>query len=91
LEPQKTGKSDCTRTANTPAFRQSNDKTLAYDGFSKEDNTYAYYTEGHKDGTAKVKITNPGLWMMRVQHTAPEHNEEYDRYVARAVLLFDVK
>jgi len=29
--------------------------------------------------------------MMRVQHTAPEHNEEYDRYVARAVLLFDVK
>jgi uncharacterized GH25 family protein len=32
-----------------------------YDGFSKEANTYAYYAEGHKDGTAKVKITQPGL------------------------------
>jgi uncharacterized GH25 family protein len=62
-----------------------------YDGFSKEENTYAYYTEGHKDGTAKVKITNPGVWMVRVQHTAPEHTEDYDRYVARAVLLFEVK
>jgi uncharacterized GH25 family protein len=62
-----------------------------YDGFSKEENTYAYYTEGHKDGTAKVKITHPGLWMVRVQHTAPERTEDYDRYVARAVLLFEVK
>src|SRR6266404_2896251 len=62
-----------------------------YDGFSKEENTYAYYTEGHKDGTAKVKITNQGLWMVRVQHTAPERGEDYDRYVARAVLLFEVK
>jgi nickel transport protein len=62
-----------------------------YDGFSKEENTYAYYTEGHKDGTAKVKITQPGIWMVRVQHTAPEHTEDYDRYVARAVLRFEVK
>ena len=61
-----------------------------YDGFSTEENTYAYYSEGHKDGTAKVKITRPGLWMVRVQHTAPEHTEDYDRYVARAVLLFEV-
>jgi uncharacterized GH25 family protein len=62
-----------------------------YDGFSTEENTYAYYSEGHKDGTAKVKITRPGLWMVRVQHTAPEHTEDYDRYVARAALLFEVK
>ena len=62
-----------------------------YDGFSKEENTYAYYTEGHKDGTAKVKITHPGLWIVRVQHTAPEQTEDYDRYVTRAVLLFEVK
>ena len=61
-----------------------------YDGFSKEENTYAYYTEGHKDGTAKVKITQAGIWMVRVQHTAPEHTEDYDRYVARATLLFEV-
>ena len=62
-----------------------------YDRFSKEENTYAYYTEGHKDGTAKVKITQAGIWMVRVQHAAPEHTEDYDRYVARAVLLFEVK
>ena len=61
-----------------------------YDGFSKEKNTYAYYTEGHKDGTAKVKITQPGIWIVRVQHSVTEHNEDYDRYVARAVLLFEV-
>jgi uncharacterized GH25 family protein len=61
-----------------------------YDGFSKEENTYAYYTEGHKDGTAKVKITQPGIWIVRAQHSAPEHSEDYDRYVARAVLLFEV-
>jgi uncharacterized GH25 family protein len=62
-----------------------------YDGFLKEQNTYAYYTEGHKDGTAKVKITQPGIWMVRVQHTTPERTEDYDRFVARAVLLFEVK
>lgn len=62
-----------------------------YDGFSREENTYAYYTEGHGDGTARVKITHPGLWMVRVQHTAPERTEDYDRYVARSVLVFEVK
>jgi uncharacterized GH25 family protein len=62
-----------------------------YDGFSKEENTYAYYTEGHKDGTAKVKVTQPGIWIVRVQHTAPERTEDYERYVARAVLLFEAK
>jgi uncharacterized GH25 family protein len=62
-----------------------------YDGFSKEENTYAYYTEGHKDGTAEVKITHPGVWIVRVQHTAPERSEDYERYVARAVLLFEVR
>ena len=61
-----------------------------YDGFSKEENTYAYYTEGHKDGTAKVKITKPGIWMVRLQHSVPEHTEDYDRYVGRAVLLFEI-
>ena len=62
-----------------------------YDGFSKEENTYAYYTEGHADGTAKVKITQPGLWMIRVENAGPDVTDEYDRYVGRAVLLFEVK
>lgn len=29
--------------------------------------------------------------MVRVQHIAPEHTADYDRYVVRAVLLFEVK
>ena len=37
-----------------------------------------------------MKITQQGIWMVRVQHTTPEHTEDYDRYVARAVLLFEV-
>jgi hypothetical protein len=28
--------------------------------------------------------------MVRVQHMTPEHTEDYDRYVARAVLLFEI-
>jgi len=49
------------------------------------------YPQSYKDGLAKVKITQPGIWMVRVQHMAPEHTADYDRYVARAVLLFEVK
>jgi uncharacterized GH25 family protein len=62
-----------------------------YDGFSKEENTYAYFTEGRSDGTAKVKITQPGLWMVRVENATSEVTDDYDRYVGRAVLLFEVK
>ncbi len=62
-----------------------------YDGFSGEENTYAYFTEGKSDGTAKVKVTQPGIWMVRVQHSAPERTDDYDRAVARAVLVFGVK
>ena len=47
-------------------------------------------TEGHKDGAAKVKIIQPGIWMARVQHSALEDTEDYDRYVPRAVLPFEV-
>ena len=62
-----------------------------YDGFSKRDNTYAYFTEGSDDGTATVKLTKPGLWMVRVEHSAPETNPDYSRYVGRAVFVFAVK
>ena len=62
-----------------------------YDGFSGEENTYAYYTEGRPDGTARVRITQPGIWMIRVEHTSNQRTDQYDRYLARAVLLFEVK
>lgn len=62
-----------------------------YDGFSGEENTYAYFTEGKADGTAKIKLTQPGLWMVRVQHAGAERTEDYDRFMARAVLVFAVR
>lgn len=62
-----------------------------YDGFSKRDNTYAYFTESSDVGIATVKLTKPGLWMVRVEHSAPETNPDYTRYVGRSVLVFAVK
>ena len=38
----------------------------SYDGFSTRNDTYAYYTEDYSAaGTFWVKITAPGLWMIR--------------------------
>jgi len=62
-----------------------------YDGFSGEENTYAYYTEGRPDGTARVKITQPGLWMVRAEQATAEQTADHDRYIGRAVVLFEVK
>jgi hypothetical protein len=38
-----------------------------------------------------VMITHPGLWMVRVEHQIAEAKPTHERYVARAVLVFDVK
>ena len=62
-----------------------------YDGFSGEENTYAYYTEGRPDGTARIKITQPGLWMIRAEQATADRTADHDRYVGRAVLLVEVK
>jgi len=62
-----------------------------YDGFSKQMDTYAYATQSKADGTAVVKVTQPGLWMVRVQNAVPEVTNLYDRHVTRAVLVFSVK
>jgi uncharacterized GH25 family protein len=62
-----------------------------YDRFSESETTYAYYTEAANDGTAKVQITHPGLWMVRVETKVPEKTEDHDSYLARAVLVFRAK
>jgi hypothetical protein len=69
---------------STPVF-------ATYDRFSESETTYAYYTETANDGTAKVQITHPGLWMVRVEINVPGKTEDYDSYLARAVLVFRVK
>jgi hypothetical protein len=68
----------------TPVF-------ATYDRFSENETTYAYYTEAAGDGTAKVQLTHPGLWMVRVETTVPEKAEDHDSYLARAVLVFRAK
>ncbi|SHN54024.1 DUF4198 domain-containing protein [Desulfovibrio litoralis] len=61
-----------------------------YDGFTKESNTYAYYTESEKD-TFKVKITHPGIWMIRSEHTAKQTGKDAENHVLRTVLVFEVR
>lgn len=61
-----------------------------YDGFSKEMNTYAYYTEPGTD-TFKVKLTAPGLWMVRGEHTAKIKSGDAQNHIMRTVAVFEVK
>ncbi len=61
-----------------------------FDGFSTNPNTYAYFTETDEQGIAKVKITHPGVWMVRVEKEIAEPTEDYDNHVIRAVLVLGV-
>ncbi|MCK5098120.1 MAG: DUF4198 domain-containing protein, partial [Desulfobacteraceae bacterium] len=61
-----------------------------YDGFTATPNTYAYFTECNDKGIAKVKITHPGTWMIRVQKKIEQATKDYDIHVMRAVLVFKV-
>ncbi|MCL2872654.1 MAG: DUF4198 domain-containing protein [Betaproteobacteria bacterium] len=62
-----------------------------YDGFSKRDNTYAYYTEPDEQGILNVKITAPGAWLVRVAHTVRAEGGDIDAVETRAVAMFEVK
>lgn len=62
-----------------------------YDGFVDCPNTYAYFTEPDEQGLAKVKITGPGLWMVRVQRVVEQGTEDYDKHVMRALYIFEVR
>jgi uncharacterized GH25 family protein len=64
-----------------------------YDGFVTEyENTYAYYTESGSDGTAAIKITSPGLWIIRASITGePGVPGEYDSRNVNSILTILVK
>ena len=62
-----------------------------YDGFSATPNTFAYFTEPYGNGITKLKITSPGIWMVRVQHSDKAPTPDYDSSVIRSVLVFEVK
>lgn len=62
-----------------------------YDGFSTREGTFATTTVAEKDGTAHVKITAPGLWMVKVSHSQPETAPTHGRYSANSNVVFLVK
>jgi uncharacterized GH25 family protein len=64
-----------------------------YDGFVKEyQNTYAYYTESDADGVANIKITAPGLWIIRTSKDGePGVAGEFDTRAIRSILTIPVK
>jgi uncharacterized GH25 family protein len=64
-----------------------------YDGFVTEyQNTYAYYTESDAEGIANIKITAPGLWLVRTsKENDPGVEGRYDARSIRSTLTFAVK
>jgi uncharacterized GH25 family protein len=65
--------------------------TATYDGFSDTANSYAYFTEPYAEGEAKIKVSHPGLWMVRTQYVANTKGPNYEKHIMRAVLVFQVK
>ena len=61
-----------------------------YDGFTKNPNTYAFYTETDDTGVAKVKITHAGLWMVRTEVKGVPADGGADQEVLRSTLTFFV-
>lgn len=62
-----------------------------YDGFTDTPNSYAYYTETNDSGVAKVRISHPGLWLVRTEIKTASTNAAADQDTLRATLSFFVK
>ncbi len=61
-----------------------------YDGFSRYYNTYAYATES-RDGIAHIKLSHPGMWMIRVEKRTEADTKDYDLLSLKATLVFAVQ
>jgi len=61
-----------------------------YDGFSRYYNTYAYVTES-RNGLARVKISHPGAWMVRVEKRVAVAEKDHELHILKAVLVFPVE
>lgn len=62
-----------------------------YDGFSDIANAWAFSASPSSHGEAKIRISNPGLWLVRVSIDIEEKTSEYDAVNLKATLLFPVK
>lgn len=64
-----------------------------YDGYSGEEDVYVSKTETGADGEALIKITAPGLWMLRANFsgTIKDSGSGEDKFDLRATYVFGVK
>lgn len=62
-----------------------------YDGFTDTPSAWAYSAAPVKHGEGAVKITAPGLWIVRAAVNLPNKTAEYDEEILRASLIFPVK
>jgi uncharacterized GH25 family protein len=63
-----------------------------YVGFSTEKNTFAYATKTDKNGIAKIKMLQSGVWMIKISHA--EHYPdpmECDQYKFGSTLTFEIR
>lgn len=63
-----------------------------YVGFSREKNTFAYATKTDAFGKAKIRVANPGAWLVTV-HQKDDYPDtsECDRYSYAASLTFEIQ
>lgn len=61
-----------------------------YLGFTDVPSSYAWSTAS-EDGTYKVKLTAPGMWLLRAAHDAPVGDGDVDLHKMRAILQFQVQ
>lgn len=62
-----------------------------YDGFTDASSAWAYSAAPTRHGEGVVKITAPGLWIVRVAMKLPGRAPVYDEEIIRAVLMFPVQ
>ncbi len=62
-----------------------------YDGFSRRYMAFAYVAETLDDGIAHVKISSPGVWMVRVEKRLEANAKDYDVLSLKATLVFSVQ
>lgn len=62
-----------------------------YDGFSTREGTFATTAVAEKDGAAFIKITAPGLWVVKASHSQPEAAATHGRYSANTNFVFTIR
>lgn len=63
-----------------------------YEGFAEESDTFAYTTPVKGEKPARIRILQPGKWLVKVQDKFPyENTEDADQYSFTSSLTFEVK